>query len=179
MMGPFWIISIHKALAGLDFGLGIQKDKGRYFNPQGPRGPRLMGVTAAKERSMISIHKALAGLDNTPGHDFRISSEFQSTRPSRASTSLAVSIEQSDSISIHKALAGLDDIFQSYHMPVGISIHKALAGLDHPSSWLSRAYGYFNPQGPRGPRPFSPVKPIASREFQSTRPSRASTVCYF
>ena len=59
----FLSISIHKALAGLDhkpFGLlsGL-----RYFNPQGPRGPRLH-----PKKNILCIMR------------------FQSTRPSRAST---------------------------------------------------------------------------------------------
>ena len=57
------IISIHKALAGLDIILSRRRGVGG-----------------------ISIHKALAGLDNCPGRISRISSGFQSTRPSRAST---------------------------------------------------------------------------------------------
>ncbi len=42
-----WVISIHKALAGLDIAdLQAQIDV-INFNPQGPRGPRPLGVTAS------------------------------------------------------------------------------------------------------------------------------------
>ena len=36
----------------------------------------------------------------------------------------------------------------------------------------------FNPQGPRGPRPVSSLGVMNSKEFQSTRPSRASTLMH-
>ena len=100
-------ISIHKALAGLDwseFGIVIVL---QYFNPQGPRGPR-------------------------PLLDGRLlrSCRFQSTRPSRASTPRRRYTPTVSPISIHKALAGLDDIRLEALTMEGISIHKALAGLD-------------------------------------------------
>ena len=57
------IISIHKALAGLDMII-----------------PSLIVVPT------ISIHKALAGLDNNCWKTERMYPGFQSTRPSRAST---------------------------------------------------------------------------------------------
>ena len=145
------MISIHKALAGLDL----------Y--------PFLMSIS-----SPISIHKALAGLDskfNPFSSVLRFQStrpsrasttcmviripqpKFQSTRPSRASTRSRSPAGKAYEISIHKALAGLDatlfvalkyrNLFQSTRpsrastrLPWGkkighdISIHKALAGLD-------------------------------------------------
>ena len=82
-----WSISIHKALAGLDETVSLWKlfleqfqstrpsrastffsrfDGGinRYFNPQGPRGPRHKKVPFPIAYDFISIHKALAGLDS-------------------------------------------------------------------------------------------------------------------
>ena len=57
-------------------------------------------------------------------------------------------------ISIHKALAGLDMDYEVIFRNVKISIHKALAGLDR----------------------IPPDKASDALAFQSTRPSRASTV---
>ena len=101
-------ISIHKALAGLDwseFGIVIVL---QYFNPQGPRGPRPLldgrllrscrfqstrpsRASTPRRRytptvSPISIHKALAGLDSPMQYIYKSTGQFQSTRPSRAST---------------------------------------------------------------------------------------------
>ena len=79
-------ISIHKALAGLDRIQCGTKEGITDFNPQGPRGPRRFTDIHGGTHRIISIHKALAGLDIT----FKLFTEgvvqFQSTRPSRAST---------------------------------------------------------------------------------------------
>ena len=79
-------------------------------------------------------------------------------------------------ISIHKALAGLDGYpYQLTHFLV-ISIHKALAGLDSETLLENASLYYFNPQGPRGPRLLSLKSVYFTVLFQSTRPSRASTL---
>ena len=58
-------ISIHKALAGLDGWISAHRSSPcSYFNPQGPRGPRLGGSNPSLAIQTISIHKALAGLDD-------------------------------------------------------------------------------------------------------------------
>ena len=57
-----------------------------------------------------------------------------------------------------------------------ISIHKALAGLDGCCTPTICALRDFNPQGPRGPRPNEGFVTDARQIFQSTRPSRASTL---
>ena len=102
-------ISIHKALAGLDFVLKLFQPIFCDFNPQGPRGPRRYVAIIASIHLLISIHKALAGLDipwrksimsirisihkALAGLDIMVRywstdiPAFQSTRPSRASTS--------------------------------------------------------------------------------------------
>ena len=82
---------------------------------------------------------------------------FQSTRPSRAST---------------KKVAFQSELFY-------ISIHKALTGLD--TAWLKppQYKQHFNPQGPHGPRRNNNKATIEDVIFQSTRPSRASTVNYY
>ncbi|ENZ13472.1 hypothetical protein HMPREF1090_02810 [[Clostridium] clostridioforme 90A8] len=121
---------MHKALAGLDPRIQLDKFIKINFNPQGPRGPRPDRTFPPGCFMEISIHKALAGLDVYNG------------------TSTTVI-----NISIHKALAGLDfnhsnTLFKSY-----ISIHKALAGLDPRIFRWPRSKDDFNPQGPRGPRP--------------------------
>ena len=79
------MISIHKALAGLDVLLLIVQYLHFYFNPQGPRGPRRIQPTSGNGCCPISIHKALAGLDD--GNTIKMAYA---------------------EISIHKALAGLD-----------------------------------------------------------------------
>ena len=58
-----FVISIHKALAGLDFKYRRCRAEYINFNPQGPRGPRPMGRYSSHLLLRISIHKALAGLD--------------------------------------------------------------------------------------------------------------------
>ena len=60
-------------------------------------------------------------------------------------------------ISIHKALAGLDTLYAQKGAKSRISIHKALAGLDD----------------------FSGTQVLIYIQFQSTRPSRASTVIHY
>ena len=57
-----------------------------------------------------------------------------------------------------------------------ISIHKALAGLDTVRKALTPITWNFNPQGPRGPRLFPRLREVTGVGFQSTRPSRASTL---
>ena len=57
------LISIHKALAGLDQEGNVNFRSIKDFNPQGPRGPRRIPLYATFHRILISIHKALAGLD--------------------------------------------------------------------------------------------------------------------
>ena len=127
---------------------------------------------------VISIHKALAGLDQVYHPDTPLSHLFQSTRPSRASTVRNLHKIAAKEISIHKALAGLDYFGAEDSTYTRISIHKALAGLDPAQVWMPVPVLHFNPQGPRGPRPgLSGIVNII-REFQSTRPSRASTIFF-
>ncbi len=101
----------------------------KYFNPQGPRGPRHEETAAIAQDIFISIHKALAGLDP-----------------------LMVFLALSGTISIHKALAGLDRSALYLGYLAYISIHKALAGLDGLFRECAGGRENFNPQGPRGPR---------------------------
>ena len=58
----------------------------RHFNPQGPRGPRHLKNRTLTVNKTISIHKALAGLDSQVMAYAWDLETFQSTRPSRAST---------------------------------------------------------------------------------------------
>ena len=82
--------------------------------------------------------------------------EFQSTRPSRASTLTDICKRNGKKISIHKALTGLDKEQRGPYPEPTISIHKALTGLD-----VKRL-----------------VCDVDFPQFQSTRPSRASTERY-
>ena len=102
---------------------------------------------------------------------------FQSTRPSRASTPALILPVYPQVISIHKALAGLDERLTGFAGQTVISIHKALAGLDMGLITWAKKVIDFNPQGPRGPRPILYCQMDGRLEFQSTRPSRASTWC--
>ena len=147
----------------------------RYFNPQGPRGPR----PSSRTGSIICL-------------------KFQSTRPSRASTGFTRALANLFPISIHKALAGLDRVLPPplprcrHFNPQGPRgprlVRKAQEAADQlfqstrPSRastrkqpGRNRAGGNFNPQGPRGPRPSTIIRYPRFTLFQSTRPSRAST----
>ena len=125
------IISIHKALAGLDFHVLSGLEHQTHFNPQGPRGPRLLCLV------LVSISHA-----------------FQSTRPSRASTFLRS----------HFSLV-------AFHFnPQGPR------GPRRPGIEFLTLLVNFNPQGPRGPRRQNNNKQCSRKIFQSTRPSRASTI---
>ena len=169
-------ISIHKALAGLDPSPLSLIQFSKYFNPQGPRGPR---------RSCSSQYPS--------------SKRFQSTRPSRASTRSCLAVTWPNAYFNPQVPRGPRLVVPSgMTIPALISIHKALAGLDVNGITSHLHAPYFNPQGPRGPRPLcisvspragisihkalagldafcSPLTDIWSL-FQSTRPSRASTV---
>ena len=148
-----------------------------YFNPQGPRGPRLRAGGDRNVHIKISIHKALAGLDRVTKSNSRAVTYFNPQGPRGPRRWTYTPNELIQGISIHKALAGLDCSFNS-----------SRCSIDD-----------FNPQGPRGPRPCTvsriPVtisisihKALAGLDlqrggwasdniiFQSTRPSRASTI---
>ena len=102
---------------------------------------------------MISIHKALAGLDLELSEDV-FKAEISIHKALAGLDTVQAAAVGERTISIHKALAGLDviDILLT-GIPFPISIHKALAGLDEDT-----------------------VQEINRQvEFQSTRPSRAST----
>ena len=116
---------------------------------------------------------------------------FQSTRPSRASTSFTRFSIWFISISIHKALAGLDKIWKAraYTLAIFQSTRPSRASTVVHRNLSGTGYN-FNPQGPRGPRHqyLSPLidkfmisihkalGKCVSILFQSTRPSRASTL---
>ena len=152
----FVVISIHKALAGLDSKLSGVLHEIVDFNPQGPRGPRPSWSAG-----------------------WVISSGFQSTRPSRASTVYLLNCSEDISDFNPQGPRGpRPGVSLLSGSSFGISIHKALAGLDHrvlhvrPPKCTD-----FNPQGPRGPRRQLLKRLRKMYQFQSTRPSRASTVC--
>ena len=149
------VISIHKALAGLDRAETPSRRGGGDFNPQGPRGPRRPAAGEATAIFPISIHKALAGLD---------AAEEQAAQASR--------------ISIHKALAGLDhDPIEAIRFIPGISIHKALAGLDAacaPGQARQTDISIHKALAGLDGTTIHNLTPIF--RFQSTRPSRASTL---
>ena len=146
----------------------------RYFNPQGPHGPR--------------------PFQNARCYKVQ---EFQSTRPSRASTAYETRRNMCPGISIHKALTGLD--VKPFLLPVLLADfnpqgpHGPRPGRKQPPPPLQHfnpqgphgprraaqpmgcLRSYFNPQGPHGPRRQSLFESLTLPKFQSTRPSRAST----
>ena len=125
--------------------------------------------------------------------------EFQSTRPSRASTQVYANSGAGTYISIHKALAGLDTSYTqavkeaviSIHKALAgldttivgqgailtaISIHKALAGLDYVRNVFGNSNGISIHKALAGLDQLSGVHTWKYAKFQSTRPSRASTL---
>ena len=171
-------ISIHKALAGLDLICWMYGQSQTRF--QSTRPSRASTVNQPISSYNIKFQSTRPSRASTWGRHFFLHTHqfqstrpsrastvfgpvvmptllFQSTRPSRASTEKYDAIQEEIKISIHKALAGLDVyIIKMYKSTQKISIHKALAGLDL----------YEEPYPP------------AEEEFQSTRPSRASTLGY-
>ena len=168
-------ISIHKALTGLDGGGRGGVTEADHFNPQGPHGPRLLGLLligfavlfqstrpsrASTFRSML-LRRSWSYFNPQGPHGPRLGhmlnicflSAFQSTRPSRASTNEDITTNTGTVISIHKALTGLD----------GLTFR------------IAEFFRHFNPQGPHGPRRSVGNRITQLQIFQSTRPSRAST----
>ena len=129
------------------------ENRQRYFNPQGPHGPRRLSA-------FPKFHNRI----------------FQSTRPSRASTPPAKTLGYLLGISIHKALTGLDlevrkeECMKNYFNPQGPHGPRRIYNL------FFRLCLYFNPQGPHGPRLRCYCPFLLRTLFQSTRPSRASTL---
>ena len=103
--------------------------------------------------------------------------EFQSTRPSRASTQVYANSGAGTYISIHKALAGLDRrMLAALEEHMDISIHKALAGLDYVRNVFGNSNGISIHKALAGLDQLSGVHTWKYAKFQSTRPSRASTL---
>ena len=124
-----WSISIHKALAGLDYCCPASCGIPRYFNPQGPRGPRPVPREGPMRPLPISIHKALAGLDHILSVNRWLESDFNPQGP-RGPRRLRAS--GSPSLSYFNPQG-----------PRGPRPHHAAMGPETRN---------FNPQGPRGPR---------------------------
>ena len=127
-----------------------------HFNPQGPRGPRRDDRLCIKSPLYFNPQGPRGPRLISVNIDYDMIA-FQSTRPSRASTSMGRRYASLNFISIHKALAGLDKCSNLSKVRIVISIHKALAGLDPSDFFLW----------------------VNFRIFQSTRPSRASTVPFW
>ena len=147
-----WSISIHKALAGLDYCCPASCGIPRYFNPQGPRGPRPVPREGPMRPLPISIHKALAGLDHILSVNRWLESDFNPQGP-RGPRRLRAS--GSPSLSYFNPQGPRGPRRRPLPLslpPIPISIHKALAGLDTDKGWAQMVRTDFNPQGPRGPR---------------------------
>ena len=145
-------ISIHKALTGLDHippdphislryfnpqgphgprqAHNPQKTQSVYFNPQGPHGPRQVAYSIQHPPWDISIHKALTGLDVVLLRSGRKNVYFNPQGPHGPRQWYYLDQGGKMSISIHKALTGLDAKVFAVSQLSDISIHKALTGLD-------------------------------------------------
>ena len=144
-----------KALASLDYMMLIQATSFHYFNPQGSREPR-----------------------RKQGYRIRLIKEFQSTRLSRASTTNDYRQQEARVISIHKALASLDeDEYDGGYYILHISIHKALASLDSDMPSFRCGCQISIHKALASLDLWRSTYRMSSCKFQSTRLSRASTVC--
>ena len=146
----------------------------------------------------ISIHKALAGLDSVQIVIYATKNIFQSTRPSRASThprrvggviqlyfnpqgprgprridfvplwlaKIFQSTRPSRASTQPRRVDGMVMRYFNPQGPRGPRLHTLRFQIH---------FRHFNPQGPRGPRRHDGEKGNLLMEFQSTRPSRAST----
>ena len=101
-----------------------------YFNPQGPRGPRLIGVVCIYPDSLFQSTRP-SRASTTSYRLLLMRCLFQSTRPSRAST-----------CALNRDLL-LESEFQSTRPS------RASTPFCRRSGYSSKN---FNPQGPRGPR---------------------------
>ena len=170
------MISIHKALASLDFRAKTLYIQGKRF--QSTRLSRASTEDYAKVigNIYISIHKALASLDtNALYHHESVVQNFNpqgSREPRRGCTkgTRLCLIFQSTRLS----RASTCDITCGRINSV-ISIHKALASLDKLLLTCDASVCNFNPQGSREPRRDLYVGVMTVVKFQSTRLSRAST----
>ena len=102
---------------------------------------------------------------------------FQSTFPSRGTTSQAVAVFCLMLISIHVPLAGNDNGDYFWVRNYGISIHVPLAGNDFQPLIIENDAVDFNPRSPRGERREYDMNEPEHELFQSTFPSRGTTVC--
>ena len=101
---------------------------------------------------------------------------FQSTRPSRASTYRPYNNCRYTNISIHKALTGLDILCRCHDHLCQNFNPQGPHGPRPPPRLPLKIPRYFNPQGPHGPRRLILDLLGKGGIFQSTRPSRASTM---
>ena len=126
-----FVISIHKALAGLDFKYRRCRAEYINFNPQGPRGPRPMGRYSSHLLLRISIHKALAGLDEK---DCGFSNGYINFNPQGPRGPRQRRFDRSrPRVNFNpQGPRGPRHLvfFLNWHN-ILISIHKALAGLDY------------------------------------------------
>ena len=146
-----------------------------YFNPQGPRGPRLIGVVCIYPDSLFQSTRP-SRASTTSYRLLLMRCLFQSTRPSRAST-CALNRDlllESEFQSTRPSRASTYDCgrkpapqkFQStrpsrastfrFHVFLQITILFQSTRPSRASTPFCRRSGYssknFNPQGPRGPR---------------------------
>ena len=147
-----WQISIHKALAGLDY----DRNDG-ILHPDISIHKALAGLDATYMPTLclpaISIHKALAGLDapvpgSSQGPGYFNPQGPRGPRPGPPADLLIWPYFNPQGPRGPRRLCRLQ------HIPLmQISIHKALAGLDLLYRVLPKYGVNFNPQGPRAPRP--------------------------
>ena len=178
------LISIHKALAGLDFSsytrLGTVRifqstrpsrastwfgsdEQGWYYIFQSTRPSRASTADrqGQAEGQKISIHKALAGLDHNSNETRNAHKDFNPQGPRGPRRIKEVIICMSQCISIHKALAGLDDLDSHPVIRAGFQSTRPSRASTWMQIWVWMGHLDFNPQGPRGPRHFRHADRIA------------------
>ena len=193
----FFIISIHRSLAGPDPFFIFVCDSRLLFQSTGPlRDPTLfmlltgirrgisihrslagpdIGILRKLDECSISIHRSLAGPD--PVRDFRtagarISIHRSLAGPDARRNTPGTICSTFQSTGPLRDPTGDDETIQSYQP---ISIHRSLAGPDRISIRQAHVGLYFNPQVPCGTRHEQHQRDKEEEKFQSTGPLRDPT----
>ena len=177
-------ISIHRSLAGPDFGADINHPLEKDFNPQVPCGTRPGYPTASRISSRISIHRSLAGPDiQFPVVDWLIPISIHRSLAGHFNPQVPCGTRRT----CHRSMDGYRR-FQStgpLRDPTGvretveekqrISIHRSLAGPDVLREMEGLMKDGFQSTGPLRDPTQSPKTIMGWKSFQSTGPLRDPT----
>ena len=171
----FNVISIHVPLAGNDdFQTRINAGS-FHFNPRPPRGERQGGKERAKKRQDFNPRPP-RGERQDDFSDLKVKVEFQSTSPSRGTTQFGVNPGPIFEFQSTSPSRGTTAVSSLYFVCRSISIHVPLAGNDLRDGHFHSAQPYFNPRPPRGERQLHSERFGRRVKFQSTSPSRGTTL---